>query len=299
MKLRLLEKPFYRPATAGNDPQEDGYAFNESAGIAVVYDGVSEPYSNSHPRIDYNGNGMTGGQMAGQWVKIAVEAAEPGDRLQDVLLEANQQILDSHLKAGLDPATKAVGGVCLAACQVLAGKLTLITVADAWANVRHRRGSWQFYTNIDLPAYELEESGNVVFAAFKKLNNGHIGATWVDYFTYFTKQQYFRANRHKNEGGHGMVNGNPAVQEYWTCFEGEATEYNRIALGSDGMLSSSDAHPDRRSSLSEVIGAQLSMSKQPAAAVYGLAASKPSDPHIGAGKRPEATMLYLAIDCPR
>src|SRR3989344_168931 len=109
--MKISAKAFYRQASTLG-PAEDGTALNMTAQIFLASDGVSSPYSPSHPRELRNG--MTDGQIVTKIICDYISQVPSPRNIKNVLLDCNAIVLLEHLLAEKDPIQEAVGGACVA-----------------------------------------------------------------------------------------------------------------------------------------------------------------------------------------
>lgn len=284
--------PFYRPHSNERAHREDGYATNDEAGIFLVTDGVSEPYVGEP--CDY-GNGKSGGEVVSRIIRSQIIIAEAPFDICKLLLQANAAILQKHESMGRDPAKQAVAGACVAACQIGEHEAIFVVVGDAGVLWEDQEGS-HFLTNFDAAAHALEEAGNEFFEACKHYA-AMVGAQpWGLYRPFFDAKQFYRANRHTEDcggyhvpgrnGGHGMVNGNPAVQSCWTVKCINPSKVKWILLLTDGLLWR-DFRPENHQ---EVAGTFV---RGGLPALLELRDGRDNQPHIQAKGWPEATAIVL------
>lgn len=287
---KCLAELFYRPASAGT-PKEDDSAINESAGLYVVCDGVSGPYSPSNTGLDYGG--QTGGQMVSRTICKHVAVARPGSDIRDVLLRANFEIFHRHREMGKDPGKEAVAGACVAACQVKGEEISFVLIADCFALYAQPPAPFCLLTDFDESAFDFEKKGDDEFAKCLQEAAGHKGKAWDLYFGYFAGKQRFRANQNLGNGGHAMVNGDPRLQECWKFTQVRRLEkWKWILLATDGLISAISADPRNRLSLAKELGDMCEEGGLPA--ILKWRDEQPSQPHIGAGY-PEASAIKLTF----
>lgn len=285
MKLSI-EEPFYRKASA-TTPKEDGIAINMEAGLFVVSDGVSGPYSPSNSGIKYQG-GITGGQMV---TKTICDYVASGSDIDKVLTDANRAVLANHLASGKDPAKEAVAGASVAACQVGHHEIKLILIGDCFVLYRDDKG-FHFLTNFNQAAFDFEDRGNEAFAKCLQEAEGNKGRAWDLYFSYFSEKQFFRANKNIGNGGHAVLNGNPDLSQCYTIETiSLLSSLKWILLGTDGLLATVSTNPKNRDAFIQQLGQMYSEGGLPA--IIDWRDKEDYQPHIGVGSNPEASAIEL------
>ena len=290
--MKFSAVPFYRPPSNESACREDGHFIDEKAGIVVVTDGVSEPYVGKP--CDY-GLGRSGGTVVSTIICNAVSGAKTPCDLLELLLEANTAVFHQHASMGRDPARQAVAGACVAACQISEHEATFVVVGDAGVLWEDQEGS-HFLTNFNTAAHVLEEAGNEFFEACKHYA-AMVGAQpWGLYRPFFDAKQFYRANRHTEDcdgyhipgrnGGHGMVNGNPAVQSCWTVKCINPSKVKWILLLTDGLLWR-DFRPENHQEVADAFN------RGGLDALVKLRDGRDNQPHIQAKGWPEATAIVL------
>lgn len=281
----LEAKSYYREASA-KGPKEDGSVINNAKRLYIVSDGVSGPFSPSHPVLKYND--LTGGQMVSQTICNRASISPLSFNVQDVLLDANKAVLANHLLACKDPTKEAVAGASVAACQVGRKEVAMILIGDCFILYKNR-GGFHFFTNDDQAAFDLEKKGNEIFARDLEKAEGDMDRAWDLHFPYLLKRQFFRANRNIGQGGHAALNGDPALKDCWTFCIVYNLEW--ILLGSDGLLPAASTDPKNRDRLALQLGYMYE--KGGIEAIIEWRDKEDILPHIGAGNHPEATAIEL------
>lgn len=290
--MKWSATPFYRQASS-KTPSEDGIAINEAAGLFVVCDGVSGPYSPSNPGINYEG-GITGGQMASRRIITEVMGASSGRSIKEVLTDANLEIFRWHLSLGTksqDPQKEAVGGACVAACQIANGNVTFVVAGDSFAFCKHR-GGVLVITNFDQAAFDFEKKGDEYFQECKEKCRGSIGDAWDMYFSYFAQKQFYRANKNLYKGGHAMFNGDLAVENYWTVVSANTDGLSWILLCTDGLLPQLATDPSQEITLGKKVGELYERGGIPA--ILEWRDKEGNQPHITG--YPEASAIEVKFD---
>ena len=281
--MKMSATRFYRPASSGT-PQEDRTAINLEKNIFVVCDGVSGPYSPSNPGIKYEG-GLTGGQMVSKTICDAING--PAVDLVEILRDANVKVLTNHLGVGKNPLKDAVAGASGVACQIVDKKMKIITFGDAFA--LYKRKDFRFLTNFDQAAFNFEENGNTAFETCLKDAGGDKGKAWDLYFDYFSKKQFFRANRNLGHGGHAALNGNPVFMECCTTAILDLAGLDWVLLGSDGLLTAKSTDPKNVEVFAQELGKMYDDGGLPA--ILDWRDKEDNLPHIAG--HPEASAIEL------
>lgn len=286
--MKISAKSFYRQASTPG-PTEDGTALNMKAQIFLACDGVSSPYSPSHPRELRNG--MTDGQIATKVICDYASQVPSPRNIKNILLDCNVMVLLEHLSAGKDPIKEAVAGACIVACQVGEKQSTIILAGDCFVLIKNQFG-FQFLTNFDQAAFHFEERGNLVFEECLNQAGGDKKSAWDLYFQYFSMKQFFRANKNIGKGGHAMVNGDPALEKSWTTMAVSHLSHPEwMLLGTDGLLTSDCLNPKNRNQLGQQLGNLYVHGGLPA--ILEWRDKNDYLPHIGTNCHPEASAIEL------
>lgn len=282
--------PFYRKSSVKDNPIEDGHVINVEAGVYMVCDAVSEPHSPSHQKLVYPGN-ITGGQMATREIVQCFSRATIGSSLSRLLIEANEAISSNHAaKIGILSPDKAVAGACVAACKIGADYAEIIVAGDCCIVFEDDHGI-HAVSNFDQAAFDLEQKGDTVFAACLDLSGANRGVAWDLYFPYFSVRQTFRANKRIGEGGHAILNGDPAVSHCWTAHRISLSSLQWMVLCTDGLLPSSLTNPRETVSFCTLFGHIYK-----GQGIQGIVTWRDelgSQAHIGAAAWPEATAVEV------
>lgn len=238
--MKLSAKPFYRSPFNPKAHREDGYAINKDAKIALISDGVSGPFV-GEPE-DYGGR-KSGGKVVTDIVCEKVSGAKAPCSVYDLLLEANTDVRQKHEAMGKDLAKQAVAGASVAACQITDCEAVLILIGDTTVFFEDM-GGFGAFTNFNQAAHSLEEAGCQFFEACKRFAPMVLVQPWMLYRPFFEAKQFFRANKHTNagehiagvNGGHAMLNGDPALERCWTLRHLSLSLMKWILLVTDGLL---------------------------------------------------------------
>ena len=291
--MKLSAEPFYRPPSSESARREDAYCINESAGMVVVIDGVSEPFVGVP--CDYGEPGKSGGAVVADIIRYLISMANSIDGLCNSLLIANDVVRVKHKEMGRDVTEQAVAGACVAACHIHGRGAIFVVVGDAGILWEDAQGC-HYLTNFSPAAHALEEAGNEFFEACKKYGAIVGEKPWALYNPFFKAKQYFRANRNNDDGGgvyvpgknggHGMVNGNRALERYWTVKSIDLSSVKWILVHTDGILWR-DFRPENCQEVAEAFN------RGGIPAILELRDSRDNQPHIQAKGWPEGTVIVL------
>jgi len=220
MGIKYVET-IYSPGTAVY--KEDGII--QRAPFYGVLDGLSAPYSPSHPPILFDG--QTDGEVVVNFIRsqfynpLLVSVG-----IKEILINANQQIAEFHAVLDLNDAGQ-LSGAGLAIAEIGENEISIMQAGDCFIAAEYQYGMIMTMEN---RAYVHDKETNKLFSQILARYNGDKGAAWDEFVGPLAEMR-----RQDINVQYAMLNGQ---ESFWNCVQQASwplAELERIMFFTDGF----------------------------------------------------------------
>ncbi|MDO8633425.1 MAG: hypothetical protein Q8O97_01385 [bacterium] len=255
--------------------QEDMLVVDSIKGLVGVADGVSAPYSPGTGGVKRYQEGATGGQLVVATLARKILFSRPGERLEQLLLEANAAL--QGLEDWVNDAAS-IPGASLAFVEMREHNVHIATAGDALVVWQTKKGVMGATPN---RTFEFEQLNQQNFERCLAASGGDIGKAW-DAHLPFAREH---TRRHRNVD-FAEFNGQIAFHHLCVRVDLDPAKMQTLILCTNGLVKREwTEHPEVLAT-NVILSFQEGGLRQVLAAAHGYAAAN-------GGNHPEATAIAL------